>query len=109
MRLRRIPTFRELKMSPSSRRAAVALPKGVHRVISRGREYFYYQANRGTPRAGTRIVLPHDPHSPEFWIELRKAQGIEHAAPAVETFGVVCYLYEASPIFADSHPAHRPT
>ena len=91
-------------MSQGSRRGAVALPKGVHRVIARGREYFYYQANRGTPRAGARIVLPHDPHSPEFWIELRKAQGIEHAAPAVETFGMVCYLYEASPIFAKLAP-----
>ena len=109
MRLWRIRTFVGFKMSQGSRRGAVALPKGVHRVIARGREYFYYQANAGTPRAGARVVLPHDPHSPEFWIELRKAQGIEHAAPAVETFGMVCYLYEASPIFARLHPAHRPT
>ena len=82
----------------------MALPKGVHRVIARGREYFYYQANRGTPRAGARIVLPHDPHSPEFWIELRKAQGIEQTVPAVATFGMVCDLYEAWPMFSKLAP-----
>jgi integrase len=57
-------------------RGAVKLPRGVHRVIARGREYFYYQPARGTPSAGQRIRLPSDPHSPEFWTALRQAQGI---------------------------------
>jgi len=57
-------------------RGAVDLPRGVHRVIARGREYFYYQPARGTPSAGERIRLPRDPHSPEFWTALRQAQGI---------------------------------
>ncbi len=39
-------------------RSAVNLPKGVHRVVARGREYFYYQAGRGTEHAGPRIALP---------------------------------------------------
>jgi integrase len=78
----------------------VALPKGVHRVIARAREYFYFQANRGTPLAGPRIALPHDPHSPEFWIALRNAQGIEQTAHSVVTMGMVCDLYEAWPLFA---------
>src|ERR1700733_11774818 len=103
-RLRRIHTFGGYKMYRSSRRGAVALPKGVHRVIARGREYFYYQANRGTPRAEARIVLPHDPHSPEFWIELRKAQGIEQTVPPAATFGMVCDLYEAWPMFSKLAP-----
>jgi hypothetical protein len=86
-------------MSSNSRRAAVALPKGVHRVVSRGREYFYFQANRGSSSAGKRIALPQDPQSPEFWAELRKAQGIG-AMPVVKTVGMVCDLYEIWPGFA---------
>ena len=57
-------------------RGAVDLPRGVHRVVARGREYFYYQPARGTPSAGHRIRLSRDPHSPEFWTALRQAQGI---------------------------------
>jgi integrase len=57
-------------------RKAIELPNGVHRVISRSREYFYYQSGRGTSRQGPRIRLPSDPHSPEFWAALRQAQGI---------------------------------
>jgi hypothetical protein len=57
-------------------RKSVELPDHVHHIISRGREYFYYQKHRGTPRQGQRIKLPRDPHSPEFWAALRQAQGI---------------------------------
>lgn len=56
--------------------ATVSLPKGVHRVVSRGREYFYFQTGRGTTHVGERIKLPNDPHSPEFWQAVRQAQGI---------------------------------
>jgi hypothetical protein len=71
----------------------VGLPKNVHCVVSRGREYFYYQAGRGTAAAGPRITLPKDPHSPEFWIELRKAQGINISAPVVETVNMALDLF----------------
>lgn len=54
----------------------MALPKAVHRVISRGREYFYFQAGRNTPFQGDRIRLPDDPHTPEFWAAIRQAQGL---------------------------------
>jgi integrase len=57
-------------------RGTVDLPRGVHWVIARGRDYFYYQPGRGTPSAGARIRLPSNPHSPEFWAALRQAQGI---------------------------------
>jgi integrase len=56
-------------------RTAIDLPKGVQRVVSRGREYFYYQSGRGTAAAGERVALPSDPRSPEFWVALRAAQG----------------------------------
>lgn len=71
------------------------LPKGVHRVIARAREYFYFQANRGTKLEGQRLTLPKDPHSPEFWTALRKAQGIEQT-PDLLSFDAVCDLYETS-------------
>lgn len=54
----------------------VKLPRGVHRVISRAREFYYYQAGRGTDHVGPRIRLPNDPQSPEFWQAVRQAQGI---------------------------------
>ncbi|CAL8974604.1 hypothetical protein RHODGE_RHODGE_03280 [Rhodoplanes serenus] len=80
-------------------RAVIDLPKGVHRVISRGREYFYFQAGRGTAFAGQRVALPSDPHSPDFWAALRRAQGVD-AGETVVTFGAVAELYEQSPQFA---------
>src|SRR6202035_2857566 len=61
--------------SKQRQRAAVVLPKGVHKVISRGHEYYYFQAGRGTTAPGPRIKIDHDPQTPEFWAALREAQG----------------------------------
>lgn len=85
---------------PKKRRAAavVELPKGVHRVVSRGKEYYYWQPGRGTKGAPKAKPLPRDPTTPEFWIALREAQGIGVAQE--ETFTHVCDLYEASTRFA---------
>lgn len=71
---------------------SIALPKGVHRVTSRGREYWYFQDGRGTAHAGERIALPSDPHSPEFWAAVRQAQGLGADVQA-DTFGAVIDLY----------------
>ena len=81
-------------MSRKSRRGAVSLPKGVHHIVSRAREYFYFQADRGTPRQGPRIALPNDPHSPEFWKALRQAQGLSKDAP-VNTVGAAADAFIA--------------
>ena len=61
------------------------LPKGVHRVESRGKEFFYFQAGRGTKAAGPRVRLPNDPHAPEFWQALRQAQGDNNLEVAAHT------------------------
>lgn len=82
-------------MSRRRRRAAISLPKGVHRILSRGREYFYYQEGRGTPHQGERIPLPKDPHSPEFWAAVRQAQGIRGETSA-NTISALIDAYEAS-------------
>lgn len=79
-------------MSRQRSKHAITLPKGVHRVVSRGREYFYWQPGRGTEHAGPRIPLPNDPHSPEFWNAIRQAQGVVGAVP-VDTFGAVLDAY----------------
>ncbi len=81
-------------MSRKPRKSAtVSLPKGVHRVVSRGREYFYYQLGRGTSHVGERVKLPNDPQSPEFWIAVRQAQGI--TGPVVDgTMGALIDAYQ---------------
>lgn len=66
----------------------VELPKGVHRVVSRAREYFYWHPGRGTKHAGQRVPLPSDPTDPAFWVALREAQGAG-GAPVVMTLGDV--------------------
>lgn len=56
-------------------RADISLPRNVHKVTARGREYFYFQTGRGTATPGPRISLPRDPHSPEFWAAIQQARG----------------------------------
>lgn len=68
------------------------LPKGVHRVTSRGRDYFYFQPGRGTASTGERIRLPDDPQSPEFWAEIQRAKG-PVSEPVVVTMNVVFDKY----------------
>jgi integrase len=76
-------------------KSAVTLPKGVHRVVSRGREYFYYQAGRGTDHHGPRVALPNDPHSPEFWNAIRQAQGIVGPVPT-DTINALSDAYQTA-------------
>jgi integrase len=71
------------------------MPKNVHTVISRGREYFYFQEGRGTDRAGTRVRLPNDPQSPEFWQAVRQAQSIVGPVPT-DTINALADAYETA-------------
>jgi integrase len=71
----------------------IALPPGVHRVISRAREYFYYQPGRGSKFPGPRIRLPNDPQSPEFWNAVRQAQGLGGPVPT-DTINALADAYE---------------
>jgi hypothetical protein len=78
----------------------VKLPRGVHRVVARGREYFYYQSGRGTPGAGARVALPTDPTAPEFWEAVREAQG-RHGPVSITTVNALLDSYLASPQFEE--------
>lgn len=73
----------------------VSLPRYVHKITSRGREYFYYQEGRGTPQVGPRIKLPNDPQTPEFWNAVRQAQGDFGPTPT-GTIGALIDAYECS-------------
>lgn len=76
----------------------IELPNGVHRVVARAREYFYWHPGRGTKHAGERVRLPNDPTAPEFWVALRQAQGLS-GAPIITTVGDVIDQYLTSPAF----------
>jgi hypothetical protein len=93
--------MREWNLSSKRRRSVgvVELPKGVHRVVSRGKEYYYWHPGRGTQNPGERIRLPNDPTDPGFWVELRAAQGVTSKQPEIVTVAAVVDLYETSSKF----------
>lgn len=75
--------------------SSVQLPHHVHKVQSRGREYFYYQEGRGTPHAGERVRLPNNPQTPEFWNAVRQAQGA-FGPTSVDTINALIDAFEVS-------------
>jgi integrase len=72
------------------------LPTNVHRVVAKGREYFYFQLGRGTRAPGPRIPLPRDPHSITFWQAYRAALG-QSEESAGRTFNDLISAYRISP------------
>jgi hypothetical protein len=74
------------------------LPRHVHRVVSRSREYYYFHPGRGTAYAGPRIRLPDNPQSPEFWQAIRAAQGITGPV-ASDTVSAMLDAYLTAPAF----------
>ncbi|MBP1859792.1 tyrosine-type recombinase/integrase [Rhizobium herbae] len=82
------PTWWGLCMPRRHQKANISLPKSVHRIVSRGKEYFYFQKGRGTENPGSRIALPKDPHSPEFWAAIQQLRGASISMPA-DTFSAV--------------------
>lgn len=73
----------------------MVLPKGVHKVTSRGREYYYFQAGRGTTAPGPRVKINYDPQTPEFWAALMEAQG-KSKLPQINTVSLVVDQYLAA-------------
>lgn len=71
----------------------ISLPRGVHRVRSRGKDYYYFQIGRGTAHAGPRLKLPDDPRTPEFWAAVRQLQG---APVPTDTIGALIDAYVAA-------------
>lgn len=88
---------------PRRRKARSLLPAHVHAVKTRGREYFYYQPNRGTPVEGPRVRvrgLPFDAYggpNANWWAAYRRFTGTERQAPAAGTFSALIASYKSSP------------
>ena len=80
------------------KRPMLELPPHVRKVVARGREYYYFQRNRGATLEGPRIGLPNDIHSVEFWQAYRAALGQE-AGPVGRTFDALISAYKLSPEF----------
>lgn len=83
----------------------VELPKGVHRVVSRGREYIYWSPGRATKHAAKPVRLPSDPTDPKFWIALREAQG--QAGAEIVTVNDVLDRYVTHGKFLSLAPGSR--
>lgn len=74
----------------------IKLPRHVHRVRSRGKDYYYYQVGRNSKNPGPSIALPRDPTSPEFWSAIREAQGVYELAPVAGTVSALIDAYIAA-------------
>ena len=77
------------------------LPPEVHRVISRGKPYYYWHPGRGTKRAeGKPVRLPDAEDKPkEFWIAVEQLGGKpEYDA---KSLGTMLQTYAASEQFGD--------
>lgn len=57
------------------KRLMVELPPGVHRVTTKGKDYFYFHPGRGTDKAGKRVKIKGEPQTLEFWAEIERLTG----------------------------------
>lgn len=86
-------------------RASFGLPPHVRRVRLKGKEYFYYQAHRGTWQQGPRVKLPGAPFqidgSPDddWWRAYKLVAGAEAVEADAGTFAAMIADYKVSPEF----------
>ena len=85
------------------RTKGVHLPPGVQIVRKGVKTYYYWAPGKGTANAGRRIALGSDPHHPDFWAALRRAQDIPDGDAG--TFAALIAEYKASPEWARLRPA----
>lgn len=88
------------------RKPSIKLPPHVHRVVSRGKEYFTFQYARGTKRAGPRTKLPH-PADEDFLAAVRKAAGPLAHRPTTGSFEALIEAYRESPEWGELSDATR--
>lgn len=90
-----------------SKRPAIALPTYVRRVLSRGREYYYFHPQRGTGQEGKACRLPGTPHDEEFWRAYRRLLGQPVDAIRTGTFAALIRDYRSSPEYAGLSAASK--
>ena len=84
------------------RRPRFALPPHVNPVRARGKDYYYFQPQRGTPRAGKPIRVPGYPANPDgspnqdWWDAYRKLAGTIEEKPPTGTFALLIDAYQRS-------------
>ena len=88
-----------------SKKPTLDLPPHIQRIVSGGREYFYFQSGRSTKSPGPRHKLPGTPHSVEFWEAYRSLVGSE--LPAGKSFDDLIAAYKLSPDFTRRSDATR--
>jgi integrase len=82
--------------------ARYGMPAGVHTIVAKGREYFYYQPHRGRSGAGARVKLAGRPYDDagtpdaEWWQEYRRLAGVEEGEKTAGTFGALIKEYKKS-------------
>jgi hypothetical protein len=80
--------------------------RSAHRVLSRGKDYYYWRRNRGTPRSGVSIRLPHV-SDPELWIEVQRLSDDVSTKPKAGTFSSLVADYQSSPEWDDLSSASK--
>jgi hypothetical protein len=83
-------------MHRRKRNGAINLPRGVHRVKTKGRVYYYFAPRRGTKFSGERVSLGSDPTSPDFWIKLNLARGATTESFKPGTFAALIRDFKSS-------------
>jgi hypothetical protein len=80
------------------RRALLAkLPTGVYSIRKpTGKEYFYYQRNRGRPDHGPNVALP-EPGTPEFYAKLAELTGTDGGDAKPMSFDALIAEYKTHP------------
>jgi len=93
----------EPSMAPR-RNPSIALPEHVHRVTSKGRDYYYLHVRRGTDKEQPPCRLPDDPRLPEWWDEYRRLLGLP--APVLPRNAVARLIeaYRGSPEWLQCKP-----
>lgn len=83
--------------------ARYGLPAHVHVVTSKGREYFYFQQDRGRAGQGPRVKLAGKPYddagtpAAEWWDEYRRLGGVAGADKPPGTFAALIAEFKKSP------------
>ena len=96
-----------MSILPRTRKPRAALPLHVHAVTAKGREYFYFQPNRGarikgprTPIAGSPFNVDRSPNA-DWWATYRALSGAPKDGPRPGSFEALIAAYKSSPEWRD--------
>jgi integrase len=90
--------------------ARFGLPAHVHVVTAKGRDYYYFQTNRGRAGQGPRVKLAGSPYDDagtpgaEWWDQYRRLGGVPEPDKPPGTFAALIAEYKASPEWKDLSP-----